>query len=176
VNIVGTVCTFQYFPQSNFEIFKLFSFLLFYVLLYFLPGKSTHNQRIERLWRDVFSGCLSLFYGLFLTMEEEGILDRENDTHIWCLHYVFLPISNEHIRNWRDAWILHPIRTERNKTPFQLWVIGLEHARTVEANRIIETLQVCIDRWVVLMQPLFRGTVYLFITFFSSSFFKLIFL
>ena len=69
----------------------------------FLPGKSTHNQGIERLWQDVFSGCLSLFYGLFMTMEEEGILNRENDSHIWCLHFVFLPIINEHIHTWREA-------------------------------------------------------------------------
>ena len=26
-----------------------------------LVGRSVHNQRIERLWRDVFSGVLSLF-------------------------------------------------------------------------------------------------------------------
>ena len=108
----------------------------------FSPGKSTHNQCIERLWRDVFSGCISLFYGLFLTLEENGILSREDDTHIWCLHYVFLPIINEHLCNWRDAWIHHPIRTESNKTPFQLWVTGLEHAKTTGANRIIQPLQV----------------------------------
>ena len=100
------------------------------------------NQRIERLWRDVFSGCISLFYGLFFTLEENGILSWEDDAHIWCLHYVFLPIINEHLCSWRDAWIHHPIRTENNKTPFQLWVTGLEHARTTGANRIIEPLQV----------------------------------
>lgn len=30
-----------------------------------LVGKSTHNQRIERLWRDIFEGVLSFFYDLF---------------------------------------------------------------------------------------------------------------
>ena len=35
-----------------------------------LTGKSTHNQRIERLWRDVYVGVLSYFYNLFYYMED----------------------------------------------------------------------------------------------------------
>ena len=43
-----------------------------------ITGKSTRNQRIERLWRDVYEGVLGLYYELFSFMEQELILDPLN--------------------------------------------------------------------------------------------------
>ena len=36
----------------------------------FIAGKSCHNQRIERLWRDVFCSSLSKFYCVFWYLEQ----------------------------------------------------------------------------------------------------------
>ena len=84
-----------------------------------------HNQRIERLWRDVFGGCICLFYELFHDMEYDGLLNPDDDSQLWCLHFVFIPIINRH--NWREAYIQHSLRTE-HKTRMQLWISGLSEA------------------------------------------------
>ena len=35
----------------------------------YITGRSVHNSRIERLWRDVYQSVLSIFYDLFMSME-----------------------------------------------------------------------------------------------------------
>ena len=88
-----------------------------------ITGKSTHNQRIERLWKDVYEGVLSLFYQLFYFMEDCGILDPLNDDHIAALHHVYLTKLNEKLEIWQYAWSRHRMRTTRS-TPIKLWMAG----------------------------------------------------
>ena len=88
-----------------------------------ITGKSTHNQRIERLWRDVFDGVLSFYYELFYFMEENSILDIFSAYHIAALHYVFLPLINNKLDIWNKAWCRHRMRTTK-ASPHQLWIAG----------------------------------------------------
>ena len=63
-----------------------------------LVGKSTHNQRIDRLWRDVLEGVLGPYYKLFYFMEDEGLLDLLNEIHLAALQYVYLPVITKKLK------------------------------------------------------------------------------
>ena len=89
-----------------------------------LVGSSTHNERIERLWRDV-QRCVSvLFADLFRQMEAEGILSCLNEVDLFCLHTVFLPRINNALDSFVESWNNHPLSTSENLTPNQLFVQG----------------------------------------------------
>ena len=78
----------------------------------------------DRLWRDVYVGCTWYFYELFYEMEKARYLNVENRVHLWALHYIYQPRINKFLRQFTNSWNLHPLRSEKGRTPEQLWVLG----------------------------------------------------
>ena len=87
-----------------------------------LAGSSTHNVRIERLWRDMYCCVSGHYYELFYTLEKQQLLNPLNDTDLYCLHYMFLPRISKH---FLDFWNHHSLSSEHNHTPYQLMLLGL---------------------------------------------------
>lgn len=47
--------------------------------------------RIERLWRDVWTGVTHIYYDVLHSLEEDGFLNISDSLHLFCAHYTFLP-------------------------------------------------------------------------------------
>lgn len=102
----------------------------------FITGRSVHNSRIERLWRDVFQSCTVMYYNIFSLLEDTHELDIDNDVHLFCLHYVFLPKINVSLRAFQQGWNQHPLQSERGLSPNQLWLQGIAWYRSQDAETL----------------------------------------
>lgn len=91
---------------------------------------SVHNQRIERLWRDLFDGVSYIYYHLFYHLENNGVLEPSNPQHLFSLHYVHVPRISRHIEKWKQGFVRHRIRTAGNRSPMQLYILGLLNLRS----------------------------------------------
>ena len=102
-----------------------------------IAGSSVHNQRIERMWRDVYRCVCSTYHELFYSMEAMGVLDPVNDVDLFVLHCLYLPRINHSLGEFARAWNLHPIRTERNWSPRQIMINSLIREAEISTNSVI---------------------------------------
>ncbi len=90
-----------------------------------ITGRSVHNQRIERLWRDVFTECTSYFYTLFYALEDSGLLDQTSEADVFALHLVFINEIQKELDQFKESWNHHRMITCHNQTPMQQWILGI---------------------------------------------------
>ncbi|XP_035688598.1 uncharacterized protein LOC118424168 [Branchiostoma floridae] len=101
-------------------------------------GSSVHNVPIERFWGEVGQHCTREFKKLFEDFEEEGILDTLSDVDIFALHFVYLPIINTALEEFRLDYNLHPIRTRSYMSPNQMRLTGYQRYRHSEYTSVYE--------------------------------------
>jgi len=87
----------------------------------YIAGRSVHNTRIERLWRDVYRSVSSSFVAVFNELEDIGALNPDNDADMFCLHYIFIPQINLSLLAFQAAWNQHSLSSENNLSPLQLY-------------------------------------------------------
>ena len=87
-----------------------------------ITGSSVHNQRIERLWRDMQSCATVVYYRLFYYLEQQNVLDPDNKFRRYALHYVYVPRIDQSLNCFKEGWNSHRVRTEHSLSPYQLFV------------------------------------------------------
>ena len=102
-----------------------------------LTGCLVHNERIERMWRDVTRCVSSLYISIFRRLESEGLLASDNEVDLFCLHFVFIPSINRSLADFQGSWNCHSLSSEGNHSPLQLYTegfIAIENAPSFQSN------------------------------------------
>ncbi|KAL7377442.1 hypothetical protein ABVT39_027911 [Epinephelus coioides] len=108
-----------------------------------LTGSSVHNQRIERFNRDLNRNCRDVFAPIFYELESMEALDVDNESDLFCLHYVYIPRINQTLNEFKAAFNNHSISSEQNRTPVQLFTLDrhlllLNHPEAANEERTVD--------------------------------------
>ena len=68
-------------------------------------------------------------------MEDTEILNVNNNVHIFCLHFGFIPQIRLHLSNFASGWNHHGLSSEGRKTLLQMWIRGMFEGNGDRASR-----------------------------------------
>src|SRR5436190_11564173 len=98
-----------------------------------ITGRSVHNQRIERLWRDV-NRWLTVFHLVFLHLQQNNIYDSDNEIDKFTLIFVYYPLMQRSLHQFARIWNHHKLRTEHHRSPIQLYADGNPQSLSILLN------------------------------------------
>ena len=105
-----------------------------------LTGLSVHNQRIERLWVDVYNYVLDHFRNVFYYLEENHLLDRTDELDLFALHFIFVPRIQSALDDFVSSWNNHPLSSESSNSPLQVWIEGFYRYATNDRTCVRDLL------------------------------------
>ena len=88
---------------------------------------------------------LDVYHDIFSSLEHDHILYPDNDVDIFCLHEVFTPRINKSLTEFVSSWHNHPMSSERNMAPFQLFHVGIidDQETSDRGGKFLQLSQLC---------------------------------
>ena len=91
-------------------------------------------------------------------MEHHEYLDPLNEYHLCALSYVYIPRINTAIKEFKDSWNNHPIRTANHKSPtLYSWVVA--HSQQEAFDQLTTHMELI--RMVLKMRIIYRAWLFL---------------
>lgn len=84
---------------------------------------------------------VSRFLNIFLYLENHNVLDPCDEVHPYCLQFVYLDLINEALSEFSSQWNNHPLTTETNFSPQQLWVRGMVLLRNSSSAAVQDVIE-----------------------------------
>ena len=102
---------------------------------------SVHNQRIERLWRDVYTLETTLLSYDMLWHEDVGFLEPTKPRHILYLHLTFWQLICKQLAAFARSWNTHGLQSEHHLTSLPLWMRSMATRQIVHPSDLFHSLQ-----------------------------------
>ncbi|KAK0490172.1 hypothetical protein EDD18DRAFT_1080622 [Armillaria luteobubalina] len=101
----------------------------------YIWGRSMHNTRVERMWRDTTVAFSNKWKGFFYVLEGSHLLNLLLNQHVWLLHFLFLGKIDGDCQKWANHWNNHKLSLHGcSASPLQIWMESqlLHRARSLE--------------------------------------------